>query len=99
MGEVKDFLKYKRQEIGHRPVKERIYDFDELDLPPQDHVFIPLSLDADFEEEVPVESREPDEPEPIASDDEDDDEIAVNWQLLADNANVLTRLQNLSQSE
>jgi glutamate synthase (NADPH/NADH) small chain len=33
MGEVKDFLKYKRQEVGHRPVEERIYDFAELDLP------------------------------------------------------------------
>jgi glutamate synthase (NADPH/NADH) small chain len=33
MGEVKDFLKYKRQEIRHRPMEERIYDFAELDLP------------------------------------------------------------------
>jgi glutamate synthase (NADPH/NADH) small chain len=33
MGEVKDFLKYKRQEVGHRAVQERIHDFAELDLP------------------------------------------------------------------
>lgn len=33
MGEVKDFLKYKRQEVEHRPVEERIHDFAELDLP------------------------------------------------------------------
>ena len=33
MGEVKGFLKYKRQEVGHRPIKQRIHDFAELDLP------------------------------------------------------------------
>jgi glutamate synthase (NADPH/NADH) small chain len=33
MGEIKGFLKYNRQEIGHRPVEERIHDFAELDLP------------------------------------------------------------------
>jgi len=33
MGEVKGFLKYRRQEVGHRQVEERIYDFGELDLP------------------------------------------------------------------
>jgi glutamate synthase (NADPH/NADH) small chain len=33
MGEIKGFVKYKRQEIGHRPIEERIYDFSELDLP------------------------------------------------------------------
>ena len=33
MGEVKGFLKYKRQDVIHRPVKERIHDFAELDLP------------------------------------------------------------------
>ena len=33
MGEIKGFLKYKRQEPTHRPVEERIYDFAELDLP------------------------------------------------------------------
>jgi len=33
MGEVKGFLRYKRQEVKHRPVEERIYDFAELDLP------------------------------------------------------------------
>ena len=33
MGEVKGFLKYKRQEVGHRPVEKRIHDFAELDLP------------------------------------------------------------------
>lgn len=33
MGEPKAFLKYKRQEIAHRPIEERIHDFTELDLP------------------------------------------------------------------
>jgi len=33
MGEPKAFLKYKRREIAHRPVEERIHDFSELDLP------------------------------------------------------------------
>ncbi len=33
MGEVKGFLKYKRQEAGRRPVQQRIMDFEELDLP------------------------------------------------------------------
>ena len=33
MGEVKGFLKYGRQEVEHRPVKERIHDFTEFDLP------------------------------------------------------------------
>ena len=33
MGEVKGFLKYKRQQAGHRPVEERILDFKEFDLP------------------------------------------------------------------
>jgi len=33
MGEVKGFLKYKRQEVGHRQVEQRIHDFSELDLP------------------------------------------------------------------
>ena len=33
MGEIKGFLKYKRQPVGHRPVEERIHDYKELDLP------------------------------------------------------------------
>ncbi|MBP7049829.1 MAG: glutamate synthase subunit beta [Phycisphaerae bacterium] len=33
MGELKGFLKYERREIGHRPVEERIHDFNEIDLP------------------------------------------------------------------
>jgi NAD(P)H-dependent glutamate synthase small subunit len=33
MGEVKGFLKYGRQEAGHRLVEERIHDFGEFDLP------------------------------------------------------------------
>ncbi len=33
MAELKAFLKYKRQEVGHRPVEERILDFKELNLP------------------------------------------------------------------
>jgi NAD(P)H-dependent glutamate synthase small subunit len=33
MGELKGFLKYKRQPVGHRAVEQRIHDFKELDLP------------------------------------------------------------------
>ncbi|MHC4424944.1 MAG: glutamate synthase subunit beta [Planctomycetota bacterium] len=33
MGEVKGFLKYKRQDAGHRPIEARVRDFRELDLP------------------------------------------------------------------
>jgi NAD(P)H-dependent glutamate synthase small subunit len=33
MGEIKGFLKYGRQEAGHRPVEERVHDFAEFDLP------------------------------------------------------------------
>jgi NAD(P)H-dependent glutamate synthase small subunit len=33
MGEIKGFLKYKRQAVGHRPVEERVKDFAEFELP------------------------------------------------------------------
>jgi len=33
MNEINGFLKYKRQEVSHRPIEERIHDFAELDLP------------------------------------------------------------------
>ena len=33
MGESKGFLKYKRREVGHRPVEQRVHDFAEFDLP------------------------------------------------------------------
>lgn len=33
MGEFKGFLKYKRQDVGYRPVEERVKDFNELSLP------------------------------------------------------------------
>jgi glutamate synthase (NADPH/NADH) small chain len=33
MGEIKGFLKYKRQNMLHRPVAQRIKDFDEFELP------------------------------------------------------------------
>ena len=33
MGEIKGFAKYRRREVGHRPVEERVYDYDEIDLP------------------------------------------------------------------
>jgi len=33
MGEVRGFVKHRRQEVGHRPIEERIRDFSELDLP------------------------------------------------------------------
>ena len=33
MGEIKGFLRYKRQPTGYRPIEERIHDFNELELP------------------------------------------------------------------
>ena len=33
MAEPKAFLKHKRQNVGYRPVEERIQDFREMDLP------------------------------------------------------------------
>ncbi|MGD9109502.1 MAG: glutamate synthase subunit beta [Phycisphaerales bacterium] len=33
MGQVKGFLNHKRQDVGHRPIAERIHDFSELELP------------------------------------------------------------------
>jgi glutamate synthase (NADPH) small chain len=33
MGEIKGFMKYKRQSTDYRPVEERIHDFKELELP------------------------------------------------------------------
>lgn len=33
MGEVKGFLQYHRREVGHRPIEQRIHDFNEMDLP------------------------------------------------------------------
>jgi NAD(P)H-dependent glutamate synthase small subunit len=33
MGEVRGFVKHTREEVGHRPVEERIHDFHEIDLP------------------------------------------------------------------
>jgi glutamate synthase (NADPH/NADH) small chain len=33
MAEIKGFLKHPRQDVGHRPVQERIHDFRELELP------------------------------------------------------------------
>ena len=33
MGQTKGFLKYRRQSVGHRPVEERVHDFNELVLP------------------------------------------------------------------
>ncbi len=33
MAEPKAFLKYQRQEPGHRPAEERVYDFREMNLP------------------------------------------------------------------
>jgi NAD(P)H-dependent glutamate synthase small subunit len=40
MGELKGFLKYKRQDTSHRPVKERILDFKEIDLPHSPEVLV-----------------------------------------------------------
>ena len=33
MGEVRGFLKHNRQEVGHRAVKERVHDYNEIELP------------------------------------------------------------------
>ncbi len=33
MAEIRGFLRYHRQPVGHRPVEQRVHDFEELDLP------------------------------------------------------------------
>jgi len=33
MGESRGFMRYARTEVGHRPVAERVHDFNEIDLP------------------------------------------------------------------
>ncbi len=59
----------------------------------RDHVFIPLSLqisEATTSEPVAVE-------EPYIS--QEDQEIAVNWEILSSNSNVLSRLQNFIRTD
>ncbi|MBN1816889.1 MAG: glutamate synthase subunit beta, partial [Sedimentisphaerales bacterium] len=33
MAKTKGFLEFKRQEVGHRPIEERVHDYREMDLP------------------------------------------------------------------
>ena len=33
MGQLKGFLEHKRQPVGHRPVEQRVQDYNEMDLP------------------------------------------------------------------
>ncbi|HEV57222.1 MAG TPA: glutamate synthase, partial [Phycisphaerales bacterium] len=33
MAKTKGFLEFRRREVGHRPVEQRVSDFSEIDLP------------------------------------------------------------------
>jgi DNA-binding response OmpR family regulator len=59
----------------------------------RDHVFIPLALEVDGE--LSVESVIPEETFESA----EDQELAVNWQILSSNSNVLSRLQNFIRTD
>jgi CheY-like chemotaxis protein len=72
--------------------KEASEEEDQVTL--QDYVFIPLSLD-DIDE-TPAETTKSEE---SGDDEEDEDEVAVNWQILSNNSKLLTRLKDLSQPD
>jgi CheY-like chemotaxis protein len=59
----------------------------------RDHVFIPLSLEVG--EELSLESVTPEE----TYESTEEQELAVNWQILSSNSNVLSRLQNFISSD
>jgi hypothetical protein len=59
----------------------------------RDHVFISLALE-NIDAELIAETVEPEADYTSA-----EEEIAVNWQILTDNSNLLTRLQNLTRKD
>jgi DNA-binding response OmpR family regulator len=64
------------------------------DIAPEEHLFIPLALESKFEgttSEAPVVE--------IREDTEDEEEIAVNWQIITSASNLLSRLQSLSRDD
>jgi CheY-like chemotaxis protein len=68
-------------------------EVDQHQIMSQDHVFIPLSLEAGIDEAL-AETAQPED-----HDDSEDDEVAVNWQIISSTSNLLTRLRDLSQSD
>jgi DNA-binding NarL/FixJ family response regulator len=60
----------------------------------QDHVFIPLSL-----EQVEMDEALSETIEQEYYDSEEEQEIAVNWEILSSNSDLLTRLQNLTHTD
>ena len=67
-------------------------EVDKHQIVSQDHVFIPLSLEADMDE-APVETVQ------LEGHDDEEDEVAVNWEIISSTSNLLTRLRDLSQSD
>jgi CheY-like chemotaxis protein len=59
----------------------------------RDHVFIPLALDVG--EELSVEPVPPEE----SYESTEEQELAVNWEILSSNSNVLSRLQNFIRTD
>lgn len=59
----------------------------------RDHVFIPLSLEVS--EELSLESVTPEE----SYESPDEEELAVNWEILSSTSNVLSRLQNFISTD
>ena len=59
----------------------------------QDHVFVPLSLDEMDMDDSPEAAKPEDHYE------DDEDEVAVNWEILSNTSKLLTRLQDLSQTD
>jgi len=59
----------------------------------RDHVFIPLSLEVN--RELSPESEAPEETYESA----EEQELAVNWEILSSNSNVLARLQNFIRTD
>ncbi|MBN1992194.1 MAG: response regulator [Anaerolineae bacterium] len=83
------------------------HEFDQPEILAQDHVFIPLSFEIEFDvDEAPVETISP--PEQVEREAEheaeadleaEEDEVAVNWAILSSNANLLNRLHNLTRTD
>ena len=83
------FDRYNQAITGEGPDESAKYQ-----IKPQEHLFIPLSLESTLSEAsaAPVRAE-------ISDDSEDEEEIAVNWQIITNASNLLARLQSLSQNE
>jgi CheY-like chemotaxis protein len=67
-------------------------EIDKHQIVSQDHVFIPLSLEADIDE-APAEAPQ------LEGHDDEDDEVAVNWEIISSTSNLLSRLRDLNLSD